>query len=138
MAVQMMALQTREVLPILAQRGVPTRRETLAAMSDALGLRTRTSRANWAPRCWTPDQVELIVLAFRLRRGWNLDFADLKALLERGDEAVAELAGEYGSTLANFATVGRALLATEADLPGFAPDELEAVDIPSQARRGAA
>lgn len=133
-----MLLQTKQVLDILASRGVPTRRESLAAMSDALNLRTRTERANWTPRRWTPEQVEFLVLAFRLRRGWNLDIADLKALLDEGDRAVAELAAQYGATLTNFSTVGRALLAAEAEAGGPEPGELVSPPLAAQARRGAA
>jgi hypothetical protein len=129
-------LQTKEVLPILAKRGVPTQRESLAAMSDALGLRTRAERSHAAARRWSEEQVDMIVLAFRLRRGWNLDIADLKALLERGADAVDELAGEYRSTLVSFSTLGRAVLAVDAEAP--VPDPAELPDVAALARRGAA
>lgn len=130
-----MPLQSKEVLALLADSGVPTRREGLAEMSDALGLRTRTLRAAWTPRQWTPEQVEMLVLAFRLRRGWNLDVTDLQAVLKEGP-AGEELVEQFRSTVAGFVEVGRTVLAKQENVPDASG--LRRTDLAAQARRGAA
>lgn len=130
-----MLLQSKEVLALLADSGVPTRREGLAEMSDALGLRTRTLRAAWTPRQWTPEQVEMLVLAFRLRRGWNLDVTDLQAVLEQGP-AGEELVEQFRTTVAGFMEVGRTVLAKQEKVPDASG--LRRTDLAAQARRGAA
>lgn len=131
-----LALQSNQVLPLLAQRGIPTGRETLAAVSDALGLLTRTEQGNASPRRWTRDQVELIALALRLRRGWGHDTTELRRVLAEPD-AVEGLVAAYRSALENFvalaAEVDEAQAETEREIL-----EVERPDIAALARRGAA
>ena len=79
-------LQTREVLPILAERGLSAHRESLAEMSDLLGLQARTTKANWSHRRWHPDEVELIARAFHLRQDWGFKPEVIRELLADGAE----------------------------------------------------
>src|SRR5947209_19405626 len=79
-------LQTREVLPILAERGLSVHRESLAEMSDLLGLQARTTEANWSHRRWHPAEVELIARAFHLRQDWGFKPEVIRELLVEGAE----------------------------------------------------
>jgi hypothetical protein len=104
-----LGLQSKQILPLLAEAGVPHKRTTLAAMSDALGLVTRVEQTNAAGRRWTRQQVELIILAFRLRRMWTLEVSDLCRLLDEGEDAVDQLARDYRASLERFVTLGTAV-----------------------------
>lgn len=74
-------LKTRDVLPMLAGRGLRVHRESLAEMSDLLGLRTRAARANWVQRSWYPAEVELIARAFELRQDWGFSLQVVQELV---------------------------------------------------------
>lgn len=131
-----LALQSKQVLPLLAQRGVPTGRETLAAVSDALGLFTRTEQGNAAARRWTRDQVDLIGLALRLRRGWGHDVTELRRVLAEPD-AVEGLVAAYRSALEQFVTLAAEVEEAQAETEREIL-EVERPDIAALARRGAA
>lgn len=78
-------LKTRDVLPMLAERGLRVHRESLAEMSDLLGLRARAARANWVQRRWYPAEVELIARAFELRQHWGFSLPVVQELVsDRG------------------------------------------------------
>lgn len=77
--------QTKEVLPMLAERGLHVHRELLAEMSDLLGLQARTTKANWSHRRWYAPEIELIALAFQLRREWGFPLDVIQSLVtEKG------------------------------------------------------
>ena len=100
----MTTMRTRHVLPLLAERGIRrVHRESLAEMSDLLGLQTRPKTGNEVQRRWHPEEVELIVLAFTLRQRWQLTDDDLRALLvdEDGGYAVA-VVRQLENVLENF------------------------------------
>ncbi len=85
-----LTLQTRHILPMLAERGLKVHRESLAEMSDLLGLRTRPKVGNQVQRSWRPAEVELIAIAFLLRQRWQLGDDDLRALLVDDGGAYAD------------------------------------------------
>ena len=85
-----LTLQTRHILPLLAERGLKVHRESLAEMSDLLGLRTRPKAGNQVQRSWRPAEVELIAIAFVLRQRWQLSDEDLCALLVDDDGSYAD------------------------------------------------
>ena len=95
-------LQTRHVLPILAERGLRASRESLAEMSDLLGLRARDIKANWSQRRWQPTDVELMVLGFELRRHWNLGPELFQELVEQGPECAERIVEHLRETLDSF------------------------------------
>ncbi len=95
-------LQTRHVLPILADRGLRAHRESLAEMSDLLGLRARDTKANWSQRRWQPTEVELMVLGFELRQEWNLDPEVFQELVEHGAGCAERIVEHLQETLASF------------------------------------
>ena len=97
-----LTLQTNDVLPILAERGITAHRESLAEMSDLLGLHTRAVVAPWTTRRWAPAEVELLAVAFQLKREWTLDLATIEALAAGGEEAVDALAGKFRAALGVF------------------------------------
>lgn len=81
-----------EVMFRLAQRGVMLRRESLAVMSDELGIGRRrpidpaTGRAG--NRYWTGDDIDILANAVELRRDFSLSFEDVRRVLR--DEAAPE------------------------------------------------
>lgn len=75
--------ETREVLSMLAERGVHLERESLSDMSDRLDLITRPP-INRCPRRWTMAQVEFIAVATRL---WRLRAIEPMAALALGDSS---------------------------------------------------
>lgn len=95
-------LQTREVLPMLTERGLRVNRESLAEMSDLLGLQARTTKANWSHRRWHPSEVELIGLAFRLRQDWGLRDEVLQELMADGPGCSNHLLERLRTTLGDF------------------------------------
>ena len=97
-----LTLQTKDVLPMLAERGISTHREAIAEMSDLLGLHTRAQVAPWSPRRWGPTEVELLAVAFHLKREWTLSLSTIEALAAGGEEAVDELAGKFRAALGVF------------------------------------
>jgi len=102
-------LQTREVLPMLTERGLRVNRESLAEMSDLLGLRARTTEANWSHRRWHPSEVELIALAFELRQDWGFRPDRLQALRAEGPGCSSKLVERLGSVLGAFVAQGDAV-----------------------------
>lgn len=97
-----LTLQTKDVLPMLAERGISTHREAIAEMSDLLGLHTRAQVAPWSPRRWGPAEVELLAVAFHLKREWTLDLSTIEALATGGEEAVDALVEKFRSALGVF------------------------------------
>src|SRR5687768_14287901 len=95
-------LQTKDVLPMLAERGITTHREAIAEMSDLLGLHTRAVVAPWSHRRWDSAEVELLAVAFHLKREWTLDLATIEALAAGGEEAVDALVGKFRAALGVF------------------------------------
>ncbi|MDQ6748245.1 MAG: hypothetical protein M3010_09110 [Candidatus Dormibacteraeota bacterium] len=71
---------------MLAERGLSVHRESLAEMSDLLGLQARTTQANWSHRRWHPAEVELIARAFHLRQDWGFKPEVIRELLADGAE----------------------------------------------------
>lgn len=63
-------MHSRQVLAQLSGEGIKIHRETLARVSDELGLHTRPSGARGVPRTWTAEQVAQIVAHFRAT-GWK-------------------------------------------------------------------
>ena len=95
-------LQTKDVLPMLAERGITTHREAIAEMSDLLGLDTRAVVAPWSPRRWDPAEVELLAVAFHLKREWTLSLSTIEALAAGGDDAADALVGKFRAALGVF------------------------------------
>ena len=95
-------LQTRHVLPMLAAHGLKVSRESLADMSDMLGLRARTTIANWSQRRWLPAEVDLMVMGFALRRRWNIGPELFEELVEQGPECVDRIVGQLHEALTAF------------------------------------
>lgn len=54
-------MESREVLARLAEEGIRVHRETLARISDDLGLKTRNGTGRNVPRRWTPEQVRALI-----------------------------------------------------------------------------
>lgn len=54
-------MESREVLAQLAKQGINIHRETLARMSDELGLETRTGTGRTVPRHWSPGQFRILL-----------------------------------------------------------------------------
>lgn len=97
------SVQTRQVLPILAERGIQVSRGSLAQMSDLLGLQARAAVANWSHRTWTPAEAELLVLAFELRRRWKLPPEVLQQLMgPKGSDVARGVMANLASTLESF------------------------------------
>ena len=111
------SLQTRHVLPMLRGRGLRVHRESLADMSDLLGLQTRMRAANEVSRAWSPAQVELIALAFTLRQRWLLGDDDLRQLAvpHDGERYGAEIVGQLAALLADFAQLASGEAEAEAE-----------------------
>ena len=107
-------LQTREVLPILTERGLSVHRESLAEMSDLLGLQARTTKANWSHRRWHPAEVELIARAFHLRQDWGFKPEVIRELLADGAECSERILEGLRAAMERF--VAQAL-----DVAGSAP-----------------
>ncbi|HEV2809444.1 MAG TPA: hypothetical protein VGV93_03480 [Acidimicrobiales bacterium] len=63
-------MQSRQVLAQLSGEGIKIHRETLARVSDELGLRTRPDGARGVPRAWSAEQVDQIIAHFRAA-GWK-------------------------------------------------------------------
>jgi hypothetical protein len=60
--------RTRDVLAFLEGRGFSLHRDTLARISDALGLRTRDEEAPTVQREWSRTQVDQLLEHLRARR----------------------------------------------------------------------
>lgn len=95
-------LQTREVVPILAAQGLRVHRESLAEMSDLLGLRTREARANWIQRRWYPAEVELIAKAFHLRQDWDFPLDVVVDLVANGTQCLERIVTSLRHDLESF------------------------------------
>jgi hypothetical protein len=95
-------LQTRHVLPILTEKGLRVSRESLAEMSDVLGLRARTTIANWSQRRWSPDEVDLMVMGFKLRRRWNVGPELFQELVEQGPDCADRIVAQMQEALTTF------------------------------------
>jgi signal recognition particle subunit SEC65 len=54
-------MESRDVLAELATHGIHIHRETLAKVSDELGLQTRTGTGRTIPRRWSPGQVRVLI-----------------------------------------------------------------------------
>ncbi len=104
-------LQTRDVLPMLAKRGLRVSRESLAEMSDDLGLQARAAEANWSHRRWVPAEVELITVAFELRRRWGFPAEVLQELLADGAVCAERIVERLQGALDAFIT--QAAVATD-------------------------
>src|SRR3954453_21128408 len=98
----MVTLQTRDVLPMLAERGLSVHRESLAEMSDLLGLQARTAQANWSHRRWHPSEVELIARAFHLRQDWGFKPEVIRELLADGVECSERILMGLRSAMESF------------------------------------
>ena len=61
---------SQEVLDILGSKGIRIHRETLARVSDHLGLPTRAPGARGTARAWSREQVEQLVAHFHAK-GWK-------------------------------------------------------------------
>jgi len=103
------SLQTRHVLPMLRQRGLKVNRESLAELSDLLGLQARPRVGNEVPRAWSPPQVELMALALTLRQRWLLSYEDIRRLV--GPDARdygAEVLDQLATLLSSFGQLAAA------------------------------
>ena len=58
-------MESREVLAALADKGIRVHRETLARVSDELGLKTREGTGRQIPRRWSQPQVRALISHFR-------------------------------------------------------------------------
>jgi hypothetical protein len=81
--------RTRDVLAFLAEHGFDMHRETLARISDELGMHTRDAEGPTVQRQWTRHQVDELVRALQLRLIAKLAAQDLRALLD-ADPSLAE------------------------------------------------
>jgi signal recognition particle subunit SEC65 len=54
-------MESRQVLAQLAKHGIHIHRETLAKVSDELGLDTRTGTGRTVPRRWSPGQIGILI-----------------------------------------------------------------------------
>ena len=131
----MALMQTKDVLPMLAERGITTHREAIAEMSDLLGLDTRAVVAPWSPRRWGPAEVELLAVAFHLKREWTLDLSTIEDIAAGGDEAVDALVGKFRAALGVFLDHIQAAAASRGETE---PAESTALDASSQAQSDAA
>lgn len=131
----MALMQTKDVLPMLAERGITTHREAIAEMSDLLGLDTRAVVAPWSPRRWGPAEVELLAVAFHLKREWTLDLSTIEDIAAGGDEAADALVGKFRAALGVFLDHIQAAAASRGETE---PAESTALDASSQARSDAA
>ena len=131
----MALMQTKDVLPLLAERGITTHREAIAEMSDLLGLDTRAVVAPWSPRRWGPAEVELLAVAFHLKREWTLDLSTIEDIAAGGDEAADALVGKFRAALGVFLDHIQAAAASRGETE---PAESTALDASSQARSDAA
>lgn len=61
---------SQEVLAILSNKGIRIHRETLARVSDELGLATRVRETRGAPRTWNTQQAEQLAVHFHTN-GWK-------------------------------------------------------------------
>lgn len=114
-------LQTRDVLPMLAERGLSVHRESLAEMSDLLGLRARAIEANWAHRHWHPAEVELIARAFHLRQDWGFKPEVIRELLADGSECSERILIGLRTALESFVTQAADVAHSNAPTGGSQP-----------------
>jgi len=113
-------LQTRDVLPMLAKRGLRVSRESLAEMSDDLGLQARAAKANWSHRRWVPAEVELITVAFELRRRWGFPAKVLQDLLADGPDCASRIVDRLQGALDAFIT--QAAVVTDSETGQHQPE----------------
>lgn len=102
---------TKEILELLAERGLQVHREKIADTSDMLGLDTREVEANWCPRRWLPAEAELIVLAIELSKQWNLSNEAIRTLLTNGGKSFEPLVERLSTSLKAFVDVAELVTA---------------------------
>lgn len=82
-------MESREVLAQLAEEGIRIHRETLARVSDELGLKTRQSTGRQVPRRWSRPQVRALLDHFGK--------ADLGACGPRAPQRLTDSGGPFPS-----------------------------------------
>ena len=82
-------MESREVLARLAEEGVRIHRETLARVSDELGLKTREGTGRQVPRRWNQPQVRTLIDHFGK--------ADLGACGPRAPQRLTDSGGPFPS-----------------------------------------
>ena len=82
-------MESREVLARLAEEGIRIHRETLARVSDELGLKTRAGTGRQIPRRWSQPQLRALIDHFSK--------ADLGACGPRAPQRLTDSGGPFPS-----------------------------------------